>query len=76
MAERRNNGDDPNWTEILGSIASAVNNQCGRGKHEVPSYNAVFGYPYHQEVNVTKEEARRCWTVKERLQVSLLLITP
>ena len=57
LAERRNNGDDPNWTEILGSIASAVNNQCGRGKHEVPSYNAVFGYPYHQEVNVTKEEA-------------------
>ena len=75
LAERRNNGDNPNWTEILGSIASAVNNQCGRGKHEVPSYNAVFGYPYHQEVNVTKEEARRCWTVKERLQVSYLLVT-
>ncbi len=69
LAERRLKGDNCNWTEILGSIASSVNSQCGRGKNEVPSYNAVFGYTYHQDVNVTKEEARQCWTVKERLPV-------
>lgn len=73
LAERRLRGDNPNWTEILGSIASAVNSQCGRGKYAVPSYTAVFGCSYHQEVNVTKDEARQCWTLSERLKVSLHL---
>ena len=69
LAERRMRGENPNWTEILGSIASAVNSQCGRGKYAVPSYNAVFGCTYHQDISVTKEEARQCWTVSERLKV-------
>jgi hypothetical protein len=72
LAERRLMGENPNRTEILGSIASSINSQCGRGKYEVPSYNAVFGSSYHQEVNVTKEEARQCWTLAERLQVRIL----
>lgn len=74
LAERRTRGENPNWTEILGCVASSVNSQCGRGKYEVPSYNAVFGCCYHQEVNVTKEEARQCWTLGERLKVSSSLI--
>lgn len=69
LAERRLRGEDPNWTEILGSVASCVNSQCGRGKYEETSYKAVFGYTYHQDINVTKEEARKCWSLKERLQV-------
>ena len=75
LAERRLKGDkNCNWTEILGSIASSANSQCGRGKHEVPSYNAVFGYAYHQEVNVTKAEARECWTLKDRLKVRYISV--
>ena len=70
LAERRLRGDNSNWTKILGSMATSVNSQCGRGKYDVPSYNAVFGCCYHQEVSVTKEEARQCWTLKERLKVS------
>ena len=75
LAERRMLGDNPNWTEILGSIASAINSQCGRGKYEVPSYTAVFGTSYHQEVDVTKEEARMCWTLPERLQVRFIFVS-
>lgn len=74
LAERRLLGENPNWTEILGSIASSINSQCGRGKYDVPSYNAVFGTTYHQEVNVTKNEARQCWTLGERLQVRILFV--
>ena len=42
LAERRLRGEDPNWTEILGSVASCVNSQCGRGKYEETSYKAVM----------------------------------
>jgi hypothetical protein len=34
---------DRNWTEVLGSIASAINLQHGRGKHDVSAYEAVYG---------------------------------
>ena len=42
LAERRLRGEDPNWTEILGSVASCVNSQCGQGKYEETSYKAVM----------------------------------
>jgi hypothetical protein len=36
-------GKDRNWTGVLGSIASAINLQHGRGKHDVSAYEAVYG---------------------------------
>jgi hypothetical protein len=69
LAERRVGGDNPNWTEVLGSVAATINSQCGRGKHDVPSYNAVYGMAYHQDFSCSKEEACRCWTLPERLRV-------
>ena len=60
----------PIGQRYLGSVASSVNSQCGRRKYEVPLYNAVFGCSYHQDVNVTKEEARWCWTIDEQIKVS------
>lgn len=75
LAQRRMLGEDSNWTEILGSVASSINSQCGRGKFDVPSYNAVFGCMFHQEVCVTKEEARNCWTLTERLQVIVITVS-
>jgi hypothetical protein len=36
-------GKHPNWTEVLGSLASAINTQHGRGKNYVSAYEAVYG---------------------------------
>jgi hypothetical protein len=39
-------GHNPNWTEILGSVAAVVNSQnsqYGRGKNDVSAYEAVYG---------------------------------
>jgi hypothetical protein len=35
LLEYRLVGKDRNWTEVLGSIASAINLQHGRGKYDV-----------------------------------------
>ena len=71
VAERRLQHQSSNWTELLGSVMSAINSQAGRGKNAAPSYNAVFGQSMDQNFSCSKEEARRCWTVAERLMVSL-----
>jgi hypothetical protein len=42
LSEYRLVGKDGNWTEVLGSIASAINSQHGRGKHDVSAYEAVY----------------------------------
>jgi transposase InsO family protein len=42
LAERRLVGENPNWTEVLGSVASTINSQCGRGKNDVTAFEAVF----------------------------------
>ena len=73
LAERHLRGENLNWTEILGCVASCVNSHCSQGKYEVPSYNAIFGCSYHQEVNVTKEEAHQCWNIGEQIKVSKFL---
>jgi transposase InsO family protein len=70
LAERRLAGDKPNWTEVFGSIAAVVNSQCGRGKYHVPAFEAVFGQVYDHPFYCSKEEARRCWTVKDRMKVT------
>jgi hypothetical protein len=63
-------GKHPNWTEVLGSIASAINMQHGWGKNDVSAYEAVYGQTMYHEFSCSKEEARQCWTVLEWLEVS------
>jgi hypothetical protein len=70
LAERRLAGDNPNWTEVLGSVAAVFNSQCGRGKYHVSAYEAVFGQVYDHPFSCSKEEAHRCWTVKDRMKVT------
>ena len=73
LAEHRIHGENPNWMEILGNVASSINLQCGRGKYNIPAYTAVFGCTYNQDDSTTKEEARQCWTLTKRLKVRLTL---
>lgn len=70
LAQRRAAGDNPNWTEILGAVTAAINSQSGRGGNSTSSYNTVFGQAYDQEVPCSMNEARRCWTVEDRVKVS------
>ena len=42
LAERRMLGQNPNWTEVLGSVAAVINSQKGRGKNDVSAYEAVY----------------------------------
>ena len=65
LAEKRLKGENPNWTEVLGSIAAAINVQYGHGKYDVAAYTSVFGCHYNQEVSTSKEEVRQCWTLPE-----------
>ena len=69
LAQRRAAGENPNWTEILGSVTAAINSQCGRGLNAVPSYTTIFGQPYDQEIACSKDEACQCWTVSQRVKV-------
>ncbi len=55
---------------MLGSVAAVVNSQCGCGKYHVSAYEAVFGQIYDHPFSCSKEEARRCWTVKDRMKVT------
>jgi len=71
LAERRLGGEAANWTEVLGTVSATINSQCGRGKNDVPSFTAVYGMPYDHEFSCSKEEARKCWTVPDRLQVRI-----
>ncbi len=71
LSEYRLVGKDRNWTEVLGSIASAINSQHhGRVKYDVSAYEAVYGQKMNHDFSCSKEEARRCWTVPEWLKVT------
>ncbi len=70
LAEYRLIGKHRNWTEVLGSIASASNTQHGRGKNDVSAYEADYGQKMDHDFSCSKEEARQCWTVPERLKVT------
>jgi hypothetical protein len=63
-------GKDRNWTEVLGSIVSAIYLQHGGGKHDVSAYEAVYGQKMDHDFSCLKEEARRCWTVLEWLKMT------
>jgi hypothetical protein len=70
LAERRTAGQNPNWTEILGGVAAVVNSQKGRGKNDVSAYEAVYGQLLDHPLVCSKDEARRCWSVKDRMMVT------
>jgi hypothetical protein len=67
LAERRIAGENPNWTEVLGSVAAVINSQKGQGKNDVSAYKAEYGQILDHPLSCTKAEARRCWTVKDRI---------
>ena len=70
LSERREAGENPNWTEVLGSVAATINSKHGRGKNKVFSYEAVFGHQFNHALSCSKDEAHRCWTVTEHMQVT------
>ena len=70
LSERRLAGENPNWTEALGSVAATINSQHSRGKNEVSSYEAVFGHRFNHALSCSKDEARRCWTLSEHKQIT------
>jgi len=70
LSERKTEGQNPNWTTVLGSVAAVINSQCGRGKNSVTAFEAVFGQKMDHPLSCSKAEARRCWTIKERMLVS------
>jgi hypothetical protein len=43
LAERRLLGKNPNWTEVLGSVAAAINSQYGCCKDDVSLFEVVYG---------------------------------
>ncbi len=55
---------------MLGSIASAINMQHGRGENDVSAYEAVYGQKMDHEFSCLKEQARQCWMVPEQLKVT------
>jgi hypothetical protein len=70
LAERRLAGENPNWTEVLGSVATMINLQHGCRKNDVSLYKAVFGHEFNHEFACSKEEAHRCWTLDERMRIT------
>jgi hypothetical protein len=70
LAERRLAVENPNWTEVLGSVAATINSQHGRGKNNVSLYKAVFGHEINHKFACSKEEARRCWTLDEHMGIT------
>jgi hypothetical protein len=70
LSERREAGENPNWTEVLGSVAATINSQHGRGKNEVSLYEAVFGHRFNHALSCSKDEAHRCRTLSEHMQIT------
>ena len=61
LSEWKMMGKNPNWTEVLGSVAAAINSQHGPCKENLSSFEAVCGQVLHHEFSCSKEEACQCW---------------
>jgi hypothetical protein len=70
LAERMLAGENPNWTEVLGTVTGVVNSHAGRGKNDVSAYEAVYGQSYHHQFSCSKEEAGKCFTIDQRMLVT------
>jgi hypothetical protein len=70
LAERRLAGHNPNWTEVLGSVAAAINLQCGQCKNDVSAYEAVYRDKFDHHMSCSKSEACQCWTLFDHIKVT------
>jgi hypothetical protein len=70
LAEYRLVAKHRNWTEVSGSIVSAINMQHDREGNDVSVYEAVYVQKMDHEFSCLKEEAHQCWAVPERLKVT------
>jgi hypothetical protein len=43
LVEWRLGGENPNWTEVLGSVSASINAAARHGKNDTPAYTAVYG---------------------------------
>jgi hypothetical protein len=50
---------------------AVCNSHSGRWKHSVSSYKAVFGQKYHPQLKCNMSEMRVCWSIFQRLKMSL-----
>ena len=55
---------------MLGNVAASINAAAGRGKNDAPAYTAVYGQACDHDILCSKDEARRCWNLPQRLQLS------
>ncbi len=63
-------GENPNWTKVLGSVATVINSQHGRGKDDISAFEAVYGQVSDHEFSCSKEKACSCWTLSDCLNVT------
>ncbi len=61
----------PTGQKYWGGVAAVVNSQKGRGKNDVSAYEAVYGQVLDHPLCCTQDEARRCWSVKDRMMVTI-----
>jgi len=54
----------------LCSVGGSIIAAAGRGKNDTPSFTAVYGQTYDHDISCSKDEARRCWNLPQRLQLS------
>jgi hypothetical protein len=50
---------------------AVCNSHSGQWKHSVLSYEAVFGQNYHPQLKCIMSEMRECWSIFQRLKLSL-----
>ena len=68
-AERRKEGLDDNWTNLLGRLTSNLNSFHGRQTNSVLAYKAIFGIDYHLQTTCSVEDAHLCNTIDELKEV-------
>jgi hypothetical protein len=59
-----------NWTKLLEQVMAVCNSHSGRQKHNVSSYEAVFGQKYHPQVKCNMSEMCECRSIFQRLKLS------
>ena len=64
----KNPGSKPNWVALLPKIAISLNSMPGKDVNNTAPYSAVFGMDYHDGLEDTVDEVRKCKTVEELLK--------
>ena len=67
----KNEGERPNWTNLLGSVQIELNAKEQKESYGVSSFETVFGFKHKDHEGFESfEEMRKCKTVRERLAAS------